>query len=787
MRQAPLGYPLLAVFFLAAFPTPSLSQLTATDYARAERFLTWNARNLVSGDEVTPRWMGDDRFWYRSHRKDGHEFIVVDPSRGIRAPVFDHDRLAAALSLAADTSYVGAKLPFQEIDLVGDGGEVRFYLADSARWSCDLAAYRCTGPDTVPKPRVTETASPDGRWVAFEREENLWVREVATGQEIPLTSDGEKDHGYAVQPEGCCSVVTSARQRQEAPPVLAWSRDSRRIATHRFDERGVRRMALLETNVKGPVLHTYINALPGDSVIPTYQMHVFDVEARSGVAADRLPQEMVNTSCCGLLAYRPPRDLVWKDARWGDGSGEFFFTYGHRTFDTLRLVAMDAATGATRTVITETSPTFVEMNARSGGIPNWRVVKGNREVVWFSERDGWGHLYRYAAASGELLNRITEGPWMVVDLLEVDEAQGWVYFTGVGREVGRDPYYRHLYRVRLDGSVLQLLTPEDADHEITFAPSGRFLVDTYSTPMSEPVTVLRRSDGSRVVTLEEADFSDLLAAGWTWPVPFTVKARDGVTDLYGYLYFPTGFDTAASYPVVDYIYPGPQTGPIGFRQGSAASRGNGRALAELGFIVLTIDALGTPLRAKAFHDAYYGDMADNGIADHVAALRQLATRYPQMDLDRVGIFGHSGGGFSSTDAILRHPDVFKVAVSSAGNHDNRSYDYTWGEKYQGLLTPKKDGADTFDSQANQNAAGQLEGKLLLMYGTLDDNVHPNATLLVIDELIRQNKDFDLLVLPNRNHGFATEPYVVRRTWDYFVRHLLGVPPPEEYVIRQPRG
>jgi dipeptidyl aminopeptidase/acylaminoacyl peptidase len=731
--------------------------------------------------------MEEDRFWYRNHLKDGFEFILVDPVRRTRAPAFDHDRLAAALSLAADTSYVGRKLPFQEIELLSGGDEVQFYLADSVRWRCDLRSYRCAGPDTVPKPPTTETASPDGRWVAFEREENLWLRSVATGEEVPLTTDGEEDFGYAVQPEGCCSVVTNARQERKLPPVLAWSGDSRRVATHRFDERGVREMALLETNVKGPVLHTYRNALPGDSVIPTYQMHVFDVAGRSGVAADLPPQEMVNTSCCGLLAYRPPQELVWKDARWGKGSDELFFTYGHRSFDTLRLVAMEASTGRTRTVITETSPTFVEMNARSGGIPNWRVVNGNREVVWFSEGDGWGHLYRYDAATGALLNRITEGPWMVVDLLEVDEATGWVYFTAVGREAGQDPYFRHLYRARLDGSSLERLTPEAGDHEITFSPSGRFLVDTWSTPTSAPVTVLRRADGTPVLTLEEADFSELLAAGWSWPVPFTAKARDGVTDLHGYLFFPSDFDSTAAYPVVDYIYPGPQIGPLGFRQGTASPRGNARALAELGFIVFSIDALGTPLRSKAFHDAYYGNMGDNGIADHVAALRQLARRYPQMDLNRVGIFGHSGGGFSSTDAILRYPDVFQVAVSSAGNHDNRSYDYTWGEKYQGVLTREADGGDNFDSQANQNLAGNLRGRLLLMYGTLDDNVHPNATLLLIDELIKHNRDFDLIVVPNRNHGYAGEPYVVRRTWDYFVRHLLGFEPPREFEIVRPQG
>jgi dipeptidyl aminopeptidase/acylaminoacyl peptidase len=288
-------------------------------------------------------------------------------------------------------------------------------------------------------------------------------------------------------------------------------------------------------------------------------------------------------------------------------------------------------------------------------------------------------------------------------------------------------------------------------------------------------------------TLAVGDVSPLLAAGWKWPVPFTVKARDGMTNLYGLLFFPSEFDPERRYPVIDYVYPGPQIGPIGFRSFTVNARGNAHALAELGFIVFAIDAMGTPVRSKAFHDSYFGNMGDNGIPDHIAALRQLARRYPQMDLDRVGIFGHSGGGFASTDAVLRYPDFFKVAVSSAGNHDNRSYDYTWGEKYQGVLEQNENGGDNFDSQANQNLAQNLAGKLLLMYGTLDDNVHPNATLLVIDELIKHNKDFDLIVMPNRNHGYAGDPYVTRRTWDYFVKHLLEVDPPVEYQIGQESG
>ncbi|UCC25711.1 MAG: DPP IV N-terminal domain-containing protein [Gemmatimonadales bacterium] len=767
--------PLLLTLWL---PAPGMTQVTSADYTRADRFLSWNAGQLVTGDQVVPNWLDGDRFWYRNRVLEGHEFVLVDPTVPSRRPAFDHHRIAAALSMAADTSYVGTKLPFDDFEFV-DGG-IRFHTADSVRWSCTTTDYFCTGPDSIPAPPRTEITSPDGRWVAFSRDENLWVRSTETGEEIQLSTDGEEDFGYAVPQEGCCSVVTLARRGDEAPPVLAWSPDSRMIGTHRLDERAVEQLHLLETATGRPVLHSYRVALPGDSVIPTYEVHLFDVEGRSHVRADVDPIDAVNTSCCGLAI-----DTLWKDARWGEGADELFFTRGVRSYDTLQLHAANTSTGETRMILEETSKTYVEANAGRGGVPNWRVINDNSEVVWWSERDGWGHLYLFDAASGELRNRITEGPWMVADLLVVDEASRWVYFTAVGREEDRNPYYQHLYRARLDGSAVELLSPEEADHQIRMSPSGRYFVDQYGTYESAPVTVLRDRSGRVLATLEEADFSTLLATGWRFPVPFTALARDGVTPVHGLLFFPSDFDEDASYPVVDYIYPGPQVGPIRSRQGSVSQGGNAAALAELGFIVFQIDALGTPLRDKAFHDAYYGNMRDNGIPDHIAALRQLATRYPQMDLDRVGIFGHSGGGFSSTDAILSYPDFFKVAVSTAGNHDNRSYDFTWGEKYHGLLTRNPDGTDSFDSQANQNIAHRLEGKVLFMYGTLDDNVHPNANLLVIDELIRANKDFDLVVLPNRNHGFSNEPYVIRRTWDYFVRHLKGVEPPEGFEIVRP--
>jgi dipeptidyl aminopeptidase/acylaminoacyl peptidase len=335
--------------------------------------------------------------------------------------------------------------------------------------------------------------------------------------------------------------------------------------------------------------------------------------------------------------------------------------------------------------------------------------------------------------------------------------------------------------VKLDGTGLTLLTPEDADHAVTLSPSGRYMLDVYSTPVTPPISVVRDMNGRVVVELERADISRLVATGWKPPIPFTVKARDGRTDLYGLMYRPSDFDSTRRYPIINHIYPGPQTGSVGSRSFNP-SRGDTQAIAELGFIVVQIDAMGTPNRSKSFHAAYYGDMGDNGLPDQVAGMRQLAERHRWIDLERAGIYGHSGGGYATADAMFRYPDFFKVGVSQAGNHDNRNYEDDWAEKWQGLLVQRPDSTTNYDNQANQLVAKNLKGKLLIAHGTMDSNVPPYGTLLVVDELIRANKDFDLILFPNRRHGFGNEPYMMRRRWDYFVKHLLGAEPPEGYVI-----
>lgn len=762
-----------------AFVAPAHAQGTRSDYVRAEQLMPWNATELVTNDAVRPRWMAGDRFWFRNRAARGWEFVVVDMATGARRPAFDHSRLASALSQAADTSYDAGKLPFTQFTWVNGERAIRFAVSRGKFWTCDVTSYACAGPDTTTLDKASEVKSPDGKWVAVERKGNIFVRPAAGGEELQLTADGTPDWGYGLANIGCCQQVTVVRNKTELRPFILWSPDSKRVVTHKWDQRNVRMMHLLETKNPAPILHSYRYALPGDSVIPRYDLYILDVERRASVKVDVPTMDAVNTTCCWLAT-----DTVWKDVRWATNDA-LAFTAGKRGYDELSLLLADARTGSARTVLTERSKTYVETNQNSGGIPNWRPVNGGREFVWWSERDGWGHLYLVDGATGAIKNRITSGDWMVSDLLWIDEVQRYAYFTARGREEGRDPYFRHLYRARLDGSTVELLSREDADHEITVAPGGRYLVDVVARPERPPLSLLRRLDGTVVKEIQAADISRLTAAGYRAPEPFTVRARDGVTELRGLLWRPSHFDSTRSYPIIDYIYPGPQVGAIGSRQFAARPNGSANALAELGFFVMQVDALGSPGRSKAFHDAFYGNMGDNGLPDHVASIKQLAARYPQIDLARVGIYGHSGGGFSGTDAILRYPDFYKVAVSSAGNHDNRSYDFTWGEKYQGLWRKLSDSVDTFDAQSNWRMAKNLKGKLLLAYGTLDDNVHPVATQLLIDELIKNNKDFELVVMPNRNHGFAGEGYWVRRTWDFFVKNLLGVDPPPQFELKPP--
>jgi dipeptidyl aminopeptidase/acylaminoacyl peptidase len=718
-----VGAMVVAAAASAVVPLVAQTLVTAADYARAERFMPAHTTPLVLRSGIRPTWLADDRFWYRVTTPKGVEFVLVDPGARTRG--------TCTLRECVETPAPPGGGP----------------AGDAAR---------------------TVIPSPDGKRIAFVREYNLWVRDAATGDETQLTTDGAKDYGYA---------TNNAGWTKSDRPVLLWSPDSTKIATFQHDGRRVGEMYLVSTRVGHPELQAWKYPLPGDEHIFTIERVILDVIAKTVVRLE-MPPDPHRSSLCDHVVCRGE----WVDVQWSPDAKQIAFVSTTRDHKREQLRIADAVTGAVRTVLEEKVPTFFESG---NGRVNWRVLFGSNEVIWFSERDDWGQLYLYDLPSGKLKHQVTGGEGNVTQLLHVDERARTIFFLGMGREAGRDPYFTNLYRVNVDTGAGVLLTPEDASHDVSLSGSGRYFVDSYSKPDVPPVTVVRNADGEEIMLLERADISKLDAIGWKPPIPFTVKARDGKTDLYGLMYRPTNFDPAKKYPIVSHIYPGPQSGSVGSR-GFAASRGDTQALAELGFVVVQIDGMGTPGRSKTFHEAYYGNMGDNTLPDQVAGMKQLAARHAWIDIERAGIYGHSGGGYAAAAAMFRHPDFFKVGVSQAGNHDNRNYEDDWGEKWQGLLVRKPDGTTNYDDQANQTHAKNLKGKLLLAHGTLDSNVPPYNTLVVVDELIRHNKDFDLILFPNRGHGFGSEAYMVRRRWDYFVRHLLGAEPPREYELKLQR-
>lgn len=760
--HARLAALLTLALILSATAFAQRRALTAEDYERAEKFLGYNANPLVLRSGVRPNWLPDDRFWYGLATENGVEFILVDPARAARSAAFNQAKVAEALSLASGAKYEPFLLPFTTFSFEDRGRSIAFN-AGGRSWNCDVGGAKCTAVrGTTETPN--SVLSPDRQRAAFIREFNLWVRNVATGKETQLTKDGVKDFGYATD---------NAGWTRSDRPVLLWSPDSKKIATFQHDARGVGEMYLVHTAVGHPTLEAWKYPLAGDSKIFEIHRVIIDVDA-ARVIRLAMPPDPHRSSLCDHVQCEGP----FADVEWSSDSKQLAFVSSSRDHKRATLRVADAATGKVRDVIDEKVDTYFE-----GGNdrPNWRFLPASNEVIWFSERDNWGNLYLYDLNSGKLKNPITKGEGNVSATLRVDERNRAVYFLGAGKEKGRDPYFLHLYRIGLDGKNLTLLTPEDATHNASFSPSGRFFVDSYSKPDMPAVAVLRETNGKPVETLERADISRLIDAGWKPATTITVKARDGVTDLYGLLYKPTNFDASKKYPIVNRIYPGPQTGSVGGRSFSAA-RSDSQALAELGFIVVEIDGMGTPGRSKKFHDVSYGNLGDNTLPDQVAGMKELAQRYPWIDIDRAGIWGHSGGGYAAAAAMFRYPDFFKVGVSEAGNHDNRNYEDDWGEKWQGLL----DGSN-YDGQANQLVARNLKGKLLLAHGTTDSNVPPDNTLLIVNELIKANKDFDLLLLPNRGHGFGSESYMIRRRWDYFVRNLLGAEPPKDFALRAPSG
>lgn len=763
-------------------------------YRAAEALLDANLAPLVLNESVHPHWIGDRDFWYRRQRTDGGEHVLI--AGGKSRAAFDHSAVATAMSAATGHDIgpwalvVEEVLPDDELILIADGHRWRFARGTIA----DLGAIE------PPQPHVL--VSPDQSHGLVAREHDLYLRTLANGDERRLTDDGEANYAWGKYPDSGLLAVERQRSGLRFPPFgWSWSPDGAFLVGGRVDERRIEPYPFLESVPQDggfrPKVYHIRQPLTGE---PTPVFSACAIEVATG---RQIPIGLSDELKSQLPAIEP---IAWSS----DNRRLFFAAMLHGPGEA-RLMDLDVTTGAVRTIITERIDGFINLGCELYAQPNIRILVGDREAIWYSQRSGFGHLYRYDLATGALINPITSGDWVVRDILKVDEASGRIFFTASGRE-GGDPYLRRVYRVGLDGAGLTLLTPEDADHMLNGAPAamiallfglptppsmispdGTLLIDTHSTISSPGVSLLRSAeDGAIVQTLETADASALFATGWRAPEPFVAKAADGTTDLYGVIYRPHAPRQNPA-PVIDAIYGGPQIAvtPRNFPAARRALGGYGRAsFAALGFAVVTIDGRGTPLRSKAFHDAGHLAFADTCVDDHVAALRQLCERDRTLDGERIGIYGHSFGGYTSARAILRHPDDFKVAVSMAGIHNFHAIypsiaSITAAPDYGDGSNGKPDHRTVpynFRALDNGPLASNLRGKLMLVYGDMDENAFPAMTLQFCDALNRANRSYDLLYLPNRKHGFTAEPYLVRRLWDYFIEHLLGEDPPLNHAI-----
>ncbi|HET9372827.1 MAG TPA: DPP IV N-terminal domain-containing protein, partial [Vicinamibacterales bacterium] len=747
---------LVHVLALVVMLTPAaLAQnrrvFTAADYDRATGMLAQNLNGLVVGGTVNANWLPDGRFWYtRTTAAGTTETVVVDPVTKSREVVATPPAGAPAPAAAG-----GGRGGRGGGGGGGRGGRGAIAIAKTC--GPNVTGVAPTGPPPA-------SVSPDGTKAIFICDWNLWVKDVATGQERQLTTDGAKDFGYA---------TSNAGWTTSAAPSLSWSPDSKKIATQQQDERKVGDMYLVETPVNGghPVLRQWKYPLAGDPEVAMIQRVVIEVETGKMTRLLMAPD---------FHRAMSEDNLDMGEYLWSPDGSRLGFVSTDRFHKNSTAKLADTTTGEVRVLFTETEKTHVQTRVQ------WQILWDSSEVLWYSQRDGTAQMYLYDLQTGHLKNQITSGVGPITRIARLDRATRTMWFEAVGKEKGQDPYYTHLYKIGLDGRNFVSLTPDNGTHSVQISPDGRYVIDTFSQPDVAPEVTLRDgTTGALIMPLEKADISKLLATGWKPPMQIKMMAADGKNEIYGLLFRPTNFDPSKKYPIINQAYPGPQSGSVGSRAFSAA-RGDRQALAELGFVVVSIDGTGTPNRSKAFTDAYYGAMGrHNTIPDQIAGMKELAKKYPWIDIDKAAMWGHSGGGFITADALLREPfnEFFKVGIAESGNHDQRQYEDDWGERYQGPLVKNPDGTDNYAIEATQTHAAGLKGRLFLIHGGMDNNVPPYNTLLVADALIKANKDFDMLILPNAGHGFgAASNYVMVQRWNYFVRHLLDAEPPRNYVV-----
>lgn len=809
---------LVFVFLLISFLAPAQQNfLTRVNYQAAARFSPKKLEKMVFSITVDPHWLKKtDRFWYMYETAEGKKWYIVDPVKGEKKFLFDNEKLAAEITKIVKEPFDAQHLGLDSMRFIKDENWIQFEVKSNqevekkdSSVKKDSAIKKGTPPakekkifyfeynlltgvlnelTDFKKPRHKPqwaSISPDSNTIVFGRNFNLyWMdranyekalknEEDSTIVEHSLTADGIEYysyHGDGIQGGGGETNVDKEKNKNKRKGALIyWSPDSRHFAMVREDKRKVKDLWVINSIAEPrPTLETYKYQMPGEKEAPVDVPVLFDMtgkthkELSTGLFKDQ------SISLWAKPALNNTRDDDSRPVLWLGTNTRFYFTRTSRDLKRIDVCMADVNEGPVRTLIQERLNTYVEIR-RLG------LVNEGKELIEWSERDGWAHFYLYDE-NGKLKNQITGGAFHCEDITGIDDKKRILYFSANGKEPGEDPYYLHLYKVNLDGTGLKLLDPGDFDHALNMNDDQRFFIDNFSKVNTIPRSTLYNSEGKKILDLETADLRSLFAAGYKFPQPFKVKADDGVTDLYGVMYKPFNFDSTKKYPIMEYVYPGPQTESVNKAFGRSMDRTD--RLAQLGMIVVSIgNRGGHPARSKWYHNYGYGNLRDYGLADKKAAVEQLADRHPFIDINRVGIHGHSGGGFMSTAAILAYPDFFKVAVSSSGNHDNAIYNRWWSEKHHGvkeIISEKGDTSFAYLIEKNPELARNLKGHLMLTTGDIDNNVHPGNTLRVANALIKANKRFDLLVLPGQRHAYSdmTE-YFFWRMADYFSRYLVG--------------
>ena len=770
------------------------------EYLQAEKFTQDKLRTMLFSTGVDPHWFQKgNQFWYSYKTSDGRSWYVVNPNARSQQPLFDRDELAAQLTEIVQDPFEARHIPITNLKAKEDGRTFTFQI-ESTRdakpkkgekksgkkeifyFSYDYPTRELThlkDQEEEPKELGWASVSPDKKTVVFSKDLNLYRMSYEDYQkarknekdstivEVQITKDGVMDFGYGI-PYFKLNTDTICNGKRR-PVWGLWSPDSRHFVTVVSDNRAVKELWVINSMAKPrPTLESYRYQMPGEKEAPVDYLYVFDMETNTKKDVKIAAYKDQSLDLPHRALQQKQRDMEDNSAVWVGDNNRFFLYRSSRDLYRIDVCSYTIGQDSIVPIVKERMNTYQQTR-------NLKPLNGGKEFIHWSERDGWAHLYLYDD-QGNLKNRITKGPWHVEEILKVDEKARVVYFVANGKNNGENPYYEHLYRVNLDGSGLKQLTETDFFHNTEVDDDARFIVDNYSRVNTIPCSVLLDSNGKKVMELQKSDFSQLFAAGYKFPEPFTVKAADGVTDLYGVMYKPFNFDSTKVYPIVDYVYPGPQVEGTDYPFTRMSVRTD--RLAQAGFIVITVGQRGGhPSRSKWYHNWGYGNMRDYPLPDHKYAIEQLANRHSYIDINRVGIHGHSGGGFMSTAAMCQYPDFFKAAVSCAGNHDNNIYNRWWSETHHGVketIDAKGDTTFVYRISTNPQIAHKLKGHLLLVHGDIDNNVHPGNTLRVVDALIRAGKRFDMLILPQQRHGFGNmNEYFYWRLVDYFSEHLKG--------------